>query len=386
MSDRHERELREYVRRLEAERAELRARLDEAHHWVAETRAAAESVRPLLRSMQESRFWKVRNAWFELKKRLGMHPDGAQAPVDLILSEYDPLASRATLWERWRRANDLRPSDAQALRDAAAALARTPRISVLMPVYDTPERYLRAALDSVRAQLYPHWELCVADDASSEPHVRSVLEEYRAADERVKVVYRETNGHIAQASNSALALATGELVALLDHDDVLAPDALFHVALLLNARPDDRFRSTATRTRSTTSSAAASRTSSRTGRPTRSSRACTRGTSASSGARWWKRSAASAPASRAARTTTSCCASPSARSASSTSRACSTTGASIPSPRRRTRSRSATRTRRDAARSKKRSCAAASPAAWRSCRKPAATSCATRSAGPKRSA
>jgi O-antigen biosynthesis protein len=241
MSEQQERELREYVRRLEAERAELRARLDAAHDWVAQTRAAAESVRPLLRSMQESRFWKVRNAWFALKKRLGLHPDGAQAPVDLILSEYDPLASRATLWERWRRANDLRPSDEQALRAAAAALAYAPRISVLMPTYDTPERYLRAALDSVRAQLYPHWELCVADDASTEPHVRAVLEEYRAADERVKVVYRAANGHIAQASNSALALATGEFVALLDHDDVLAPDALFQVALLLNRVPDTDF-------------------------------------------------------------------------------------------------------------------------------------------------
>ena len=231
-------ELREEIRRLEAERAQLLERLENVDLWAAQTRDAAEAVRPLLRSMQESRFWKARNAWFDLKHRLGLHPVGAQPPVDLIVTDYAPLIAKRTEYERWLRANDLRPADADVVRAAVAVMTRTPLISVLMPVYQTPERYLRAALESVLAQLYPHWELCIADDASPDPRVREVLREYAAHDQRVKLALREQNGHIAAASNSALALASGEYVALLDHDDLLAPDALFHVALAALRDPD----------------------------------------------------------------------------------------------------------------------------------------------------
>jgi O-antigen biosynthesis protein len=107
---------------------------------------------------------------------------------------------------------------------------RKPHISVLMPVYNTPEKWLRAALDSVVNQAYPYWELCIADDASDLPHVRQILEEYRARDKRIKVVYRECNGHISAASNSALELVTGEYTVLFDHDDLLELHALYRVA------------------------------------------------------------------------------------------------------------------------------------------------------------
>ncbi|HEX3463928.1 MAG TPA: glycosyltransferase family 2 protein [Candidatus Elarobacter sp.] len=231
-------ELRAYVRRLEEERAQLLERLENVDLWAEQTRAAAEAVRPLLRSMQESRFWRARNAWFDLKHRLGLHPVGAQPLVDLIVADYEPLIGKRTEYERWLRANGLRAADAELVRGMVGVLPRAPVISVLMPAYDTPERYLRAALDSVLAQLYPHWELCVADDASPDPRVREVLHEYAAREPRIKLALRETNGHIAAASNSALALATGEYVALLDHDDVLTPDALFHVALAALRDPD----------------------------------------------------------------------------------------------------------------------------------------------------
>ncbi len=112
-----------------------------------------------------------------------------------------------------------------------------PTFSVVVPVHNTPERLLRACLDSVISQTYPHWELCVADDASSALHVRSVLTEYASRDARVRVAWREKNGHIAAASNSALELATGDFIALLDHDDVLPPYALFFIAEALQRRP-----------------------------------------------------------------------------------------------------------------------------------------------------
>ena len=114
---------------------------------------------------------------------------------------------------------------------------RTPTISFITPVYNTPERYLRSMIQSVIAQSYPHWELCLADDASTAPHVRPVLEEYRARDPRIKVALREANGHISAASNTALELATGEFIALLDHDDEIPPDALYWVVKELNDHP-----------------------------------------------------------------------------------------------------------------------------------------------------
>lgn len=118
------------------------------------------------------------------------------------------------------------------------ALPLQPVISVVMPVYNTPEKWLRCAIESVLNQYYENWELCIADDCSSEPHVRQVLEEYRGRDARIKVVFREHNGHISVSSNSALELAGGEYVALLDHDDELASDALLWVVDEINRHPD----------------------------------------------------------------------------------------------------------------------------------------------------
>jgi GT2 family glycosyltransferase len=118
-----------------------------------------------------------------------------------------------------------------------AAWSWTPLMSIVVPTYDTDPAMLRACLDSVTAQSYPHWELCIADDASTRPQVRTILAEYAGRDPRVKVTWRASNGHIVAASNSALALAGGEFVVLLDHDDELAPHALFAVARALQARP-----------------------------------------------------------------------------------------------------------------------------------------------------
>lgn len=111
-----------------------------------------------------------------------------------------------------------------------AELPRRPLISVIMPLYSVDDVWFRKCIDSVLDQVYQNWELCIADDCSPNPHVRTILEEYSELDERIKVVFREVNGHISAASNSALGIATGEFCVLLDHDDELTADALFCVA------------------------------------------------------------------------------------------------------------------------------------------------------------
>jgi glycosyltransferase involved in cell wall biosynthesis len=138
----------------------------------------------------------------------------------------------------WVAAYDsLTPDDADRIRTRLAGLQQRPLISVIMPVYNTPEKWLVRAIESVRRQLYDNWELCIADDASKEPHVRAVLTRYQKKDARIKVVFRETNGHISATSNDALALAQGEFIALLDHDDEIRPHALACVALEIEAHP-----------------------------------------------------------------------------------------------------------------------------------------------------
>jgi hypothetical protein len=109
-------------------------------------------------------------------------------------------------------------------------------ITVAMPVFRVPEPHLRAALASVKAQSWPHWELVIVDDAAPEPHVARVLAEF-ASDPRVRVVRRSSNGGIAVASNDAVANARGEFVAFLDHDDELHPRALELAARFLAATP-----------------------------------------------------------------------------------------------------------------------------------------------------
>jgi GT2 family glycosyltransferase len=113
-----------------------------------------------------------------------------------------------------------------------------PTISVIMPVYNSPLGFLDQAIRSVRQQRYPHWELCIADDASTDAALRALLERHRAEEPRIKLVYRDSNGHISAASNSALSLASGAYIALLDHDDLLDEQALYWMAEAINRHPD----------------------------------------------------------------------------------------------------------------------------------------------------
>ncbi len=117
------------------------------------------------------------------------------------------------------------------------ALRRHPLISIVMPVYNPHLGHLSSAIDSVRAQIYENWELCIADDASTDASVAHTLKQYATDDSRIKITFRERNGHIAACSNSALELATGEWVALLDQDDLLSEQALAVVAATIEEHP-----------------------------------------------------------------------------------------------------------------------------------------------------
>nr|WP_256260997.1 glycosyltransferase family 2 protein [Shewanella sp. NIFS-20-20] len=144
-------------------------------------------------------------------------------------------------YSQWLAEYQQRQLQPQQLELISQSLTQQPLISVIMASYNSPIAYLAQCIASVKAQVYPHWQLCIADDASTDPEVLALLQSYVTADERIVICAREQNGHISAASNSALALAEGEYVALLDHDDLLAPHALLMMAQAINRHPQAEF-------------------------------------------------------------------------------------------------------------------------------------------------
>jgi GT2 family glycosyltransferase len=155
-------------------------------------------------------------------------------PQDRHLSEATPPDE----YRRWVNRFEPKPADLASQR--GHRFPRSPKVSVVVPVYNPPESFLDGMIQSVLNQSYPNWELCLAD-ASTAPHVRPLLERYARQDDRVKVRFLTENLGIAGNSNAALDLATGDYVALLDHDDTLAPFALFEIVSAINADPDADF-------------------------------------------------------------------------------------------------------------------------------------------------
>lgn len=171
--------------------------------------------------------------------RLARH--GKSAATADALARYSQRTTPAAPgdYQSWVELHDTLTSEslAQLAERGARAEADGPLISILLPVYQTPETWLRRCIDSVRAQAYGRWQLCAVDDASPDPRVLEVLLEHAREDARIQVVRRDANGHIAEASNTALGMASGDFVALLDHDDELRPHALLEVAEALRADP-----------------------------------------------------------------------------------------------------------------------------------------------------
>ncbi len=141
-------------------------------------------------------------------------------------------------YQTWLHKHYPSEDDLQSMTVKGHLLSYQPLISIIMPTYNTPIEYLKEAIDSVLNQVYSNWELCIADDASINSQVASILEDYSRKDSRIQLVFRQENGQVCEASNSALDMATGEFIALLDHDDILTPHALYEVVSLLNRHRD----------------------------------------------------------------------------------------------------------------------------------------------------
>lgn len=177
---------------------------------------------------------KVTRLWIKAKKGFKyMAKNGISHTIQR--AKIEKLRNQAS-YPNWLARNEV--LDIESMTQEIATFHYQPKISIAMPVYNVEEKWLRLCIDSILNQVYTNWELCMADDASTDPNVKKILTEYQQLDERIRVVFREQNGHISEATNSALAIATGEFVALLDNDDELAINAFYEVVKVLNENPE----------------------------------------------------------------------------------------------------------------------------------------------------
>ena len=169
------------------------------------------------------------------KKHYLMHGIGEGRPSNLSLNNNGD-------YERWLNLYD--KLNYEDLRSRAAVLKRKKKticFSIILPVFNPRISHLSKALDSVLNQVYENWELCIADDASTDQKVISLLKKYQAEDSRIKISFRRKNGHISESSNTAIGKSTGDYLVFLDHDDELRPHSLLCLAETLHDFPKLRF-------------------------------------------------------------------------------------------------------------------------------------------------
>ena len=232
------------------------AELTLSREELAQTQRAKQDLQNLLHTVMQSRSWR----WTEKLRSLGalarrvrqlvrqqggvLHAlrkttsvllkQGPQAVVSAVHRAADQSFSYAD----WIAQNEAPSHLYRQLKEKSSSWQYQPLVSVVMPTYNSPLHFLAQAIESVQAQVYPHWELCIADDASTNPEVQAFLKEAAQKDTRISIVLRSQNGHISESSNSALEIAKGEWVALLDHDDLLHPMALYELVNTLQSHPE----------------------------------------------------------------------------------------------------------------------------------------------------
>ncbi len=187
----------------------------------------------LLQGLEDYWHW----AWFYRCFGPAWVWERAREDIAIAFENFPRLGAQREYRHWWEKFGRTPQSTLDAQRHSAEALASPMLISVVMPTYNTPPALLEKAVHSVLAQSYPHWQLCIADDCSTSEETRARLSALSERDERICVHWRKTNGHISAATNDALALAEGDYIAFMDHDDELTPDALYTVHQALQRDP-----------------------------------------------------------------------------------------------------------------------------------------------------
>jgi len=219
---------------------------EELEALLAQSQQALEQANSTIQLMEGIKFWQLRKLWFKFKYKIGLaSPNSPPKPFSETENESFSMSSIPSIpqsddinYQRWLNKNYPNTATLKAMAQVVEILPYKPVISLIVPIFNTSDRFLREVIESLLKQVYPYWELCTIDDASPDGTAKRILEEYSARDPRIKTVFGTESSHISRCSNTALEIADGEYVALLNQDDLLTPDALYEVALLLNKHPE----------------------------------------------------------------------------------------------------------------------------------------------------
>ena len=214
-----------------------RAELEKLSDRIAELSAKENQLNKMLNSRAWR--WVARYGRFKLRyltpaHALFRHSVGNARTISRVFQIPRPIDP----YESWLEVNQWNARRDSVLREGLSELSQPPLLSVVMPVYNPPIEPLNKAIQSVVEQVYQNWELCIADDGSTDSAVTSSLKRWADQDTRIRVTTREKNGNISRASNSAAEVARGDYLAFLDQDDELTPDALGEIALYLGKKPE----------------------------------------------------------------------------------------------------------------------------------------------------
>lgn len=163
---------------------------------------------------------------------------GSAAMVGKVVSKVKTASTREIPYQKWIVRH--LPGSKELEKQRRTKFEYQPKISIVVPLYKTPEKYLRQLVDTVKAQTYPNWELCLSDGSGADSPIRKLLESLASSDERIKVIFHEKPLQISENTNAGIEAATGDYIAFADHDDELTPHALFQCVKALNENRDIR--------------------------------------------------------------------------------------------------------------------------------------------------
>ena len=224
----------------------------EYHSLIEEKNTHIRNIESELNRIKQSNVWRLAEIFRRIFyiKILGKIPSLQRSVINIRKEGIGKFLGKKTLikiglleseYDKWLKKNELSDEKREVIRREVACFQYRPKISIIMPVYNVDEAWIKKAIESVLHQLYENWDLCIADDGSTLSHVKKILSRYENKDKRIIVKYLSDNRGIASASNEALSLATGEFIGLMDNDDELSPDALYEVVKALNEQNEIDF-------------------------------------------------------------------------------------------------------------------------------------------------
>ena len=161
---------------------------------------------------------------------------GGAALAGKVVSKIRTVSTREIPYQKWITRH--LPGKAELEKQRRTKFSYSPKISIVVPLYKTPEKYLRRLVESIQQQTYTNWELCLSDGSGDNSPIAGILKEISAKDKRIKIISHDCALQISENTNSAIEAATGDFIAFADHDDELTPHALFECVKALNEKPE----------------------------------------------------------------------------------------------------------------------------------------------------